>query len=62
VGARGADQRTPNLAPVLQEVVDRPGWTSGQAVVLVVSGSGTRVAEAFDGTFAPVLHIEYTTG
>ena len=62
VGARGADQRTPNLAPVLQEVVDRPGWSSGRALALVISGSGSRVAESFDGTFAPVLHIEYTTG
>jgi Bacterial Ig domain len=60
VGARSAGQRTPNLAPVLQEVVDRPGWSSGRALVLVISGSGSRVAEAFDGTFAPVLHIEYT--
>jgi hypothetical protein len=62
VGARGADQRTPNLSPLLQEVVDRPGWASGRALVLVISGSGSRVAESFDGTFAPVLHIEYTTG
>jgi hypothetical protein len=59
IGARGGDQRTPNLAPVLQQVVDRPGWSAGGALVLVVSGSGTRVAEAFDGTFAPVLHIDF---
>jgi hypothetical protein len=62
VGARSAGQRTPNLAPLLQEVVDRPGWSSGQALVLAISGSGSRVAEAFDGTFAPVLHVEYTAG
>jgi hypothetical protein len=62
VGARGADQRTPNLAPLLQEVVNRPGWASGRALVLVISGSGARVAESFEGTFAPILHIEYTAG
>ena len=62
VGARGADQRTPNLAPVLQQIVDRPGWSASGALVLVVSGSGTRVAEAFEGTFAPVLHIEFAAG
>jgi len=62
VGARGAAQRTPNLAPVLQQVVDRAGWSGGGALVLVVTGSGARVAEAFEGTFAPVLHIEYTAG
>jgi uncharacterized protein YjiK len=59
VGARGVDQRTPNLAPVLQQVVDRPGWLPGAALALIVSGSGSRVAEAFDGTFAPVLHIDF---
>jgi hypothetical protein len=47
---------------VLQQVVDRPGWSPGGALVLVVSGSGTRVAEAFEGTFAPVLHIEFVVG
>jgi Bacterial Ig domain len=62
VGARGPDQRTPNLAPVVQQVVDRPGWSSGRALVLVFSGSGTRVAESFEGAFGPILHIEYTAG
>ena len=64
VGARGADQRTPNLAPVVQEIVARPGWVSGNALVLVVTGTGTRTAEAFEGgaARAPVLHIEYASG
>jgi hypothetical protein len=26
---------------------------------VIITGSGMRTAEAFDGTFAPVLHIEY---
>jgi uncharacterized protein YjiK len=62
VGARGVDQRTPDLSAVVQEVVNRPGWTSGSAVALVITGSGSRVAESFEGTFAPVLHLELTTG
>jgi hypothetical protein len=61
VGATAAEQRTPNLGAVLQQVVDRPGWTQNNAVVLVVTGTGTRVAEAYDGTFAPVLHVEWTS-
>ncbi|MGY1781882.1 PKD domain-containing protein [Geodermatophilus sp. SYSU D01036] len=63
VGARAADQRTPSLRPIVQEVVARPGWASGNALVLVVTGTGTRVAESFDGgaARAPVLHVEYTT-
>ncbi|MGY1810948.1 PKD domain-containing protein [Blastococcus sp. SYSU D00669] len=61
VGARGQDQRTPNLAPVVQEIVSRPGWASGNALALVLTGSGTRLAESANGAAAgaPVLHIEY---
>jgi hypothetical protein len=61
VGERGAGQQTPNLAAVLQAIVDRPGWASGQAVVLIVTGSGKRVAGAYDvgANAAPVLHVGY---
>jgi hypothetical protein len=62
VGARTAAQRTPDLAAVVQEIVGRAGWVSGNSVVLLVTGTGTRVAESFDGgaAKAPVLHIEYS--
>ena len=62
VGDAGPDQQTPDLAAVLQEVVDQPGWASGNAVVFIVTGSGTRTAESFDGApaGAPVLDVEYT--
>ena len=63
VGAAGAGQRTPDLAGVLQEVVDRPDWTAGNSVALVFSGSGKRVAEAYEGSrSAPSLHIDYQAG
>jgi hypothetical protein len=63
-GQSGLDQRTPDLTPVVQEVVSRPGWASGNAMAFIVSGSGHRTAVAFDGSAAnaPVLHVEYTTG
>ncbi|MEM7160717.1 MAG: hypothetical protein AAF799_48215 [Myxococcota bacterium] len=56
------DQRTPELAGLLQEVVDRPGWSAGNDVVFIVTGSGTRTAHAYDGSpsQAPLLHIEYS--
>jgi hypothetical protein len=64
VGARGPDQRTPNLKAVLEEVFGRNGWGSGNSLVLILTGSGNRTAEAWDETNAnaiePVLHIEYT--
>jgi hypothetical protein len=61
VGQQAEAQRTPNLAPVLQELVSAPSWSSGDAVVLVFTGSGRRTAEAFDGlpAAAPLLHVEY---
>ncbi|MDK3257092.1 PKD domain-containing protein [Blastococcus capsensis] len=60
-GDRGVDQQTPDLSSVLQEIVSRPGWTSGNALALVVTGSGTRTADAFEAGFgrSPVLHVEY---
>ncbi|UCH25814.1 MAG: metallophosphoesterase [Trueperaceae bacterium] len=62
-GAGDADglQRTPDLSGVIQEVVDRPGWVAGNALAILISGSGRRVAMSFDGdeTAAPQLHVEY---
>jgi hypothetical protein len=60
-GAAGAAQRTPDLASVVQEVVNRPGWASGNALALVVSGSGHRTAVAFEGGAAntALLHVDY---
>ncbi len=64
VGDAGADQRTPNLAPVLQEVVDREGWAEGNALAILLTGSGSRVAESYDGesSAAALLHVEYSLG
>ena len=64
VGAVTAAQRTPDLAALVQSVVGRPGWAQGNALALQVSGTGRRTAEAFEGgaAFAPLLHVEYTTG
>ena len=59
----GPAQRSPGLASVIQEVVSRPGWQSGQAMVMIIGGSGKRTAESFNGNAAaaPLLHIEYST-
>ena len=62
VNQQGPTQRTPNLAPVLQEIVDRPGWASGNALSLVVRGTGRPAADSFDGgAGAAILHIEYVS-
>ena len=61
VGERGPAQRTPDLAAVIQEVVGRPGWVSGNALAVIITGSGTRIAESYEGdpAGAAALHIEY---
>ena len=60
--AAGTDQRTPNLAPIVQEIVSQAGWAAGNSLVMIITGSGKRVAEAYEAnpTGAPLLHIEYT--
>jgi hypothetical protein len=62
VGEAGSRQRSPDLSAIVQEIVDRPGWASGNALVLVVTGSGKRAAESFEGGSPPVLEISYRTG
>ena len=59
VGAGAAAQQTPDISALVAAVVSRPGWASGNAVAIQVTGTGRRTAEAFEGTFAPVLHIEW---
>lgn len=58
----GAAQRSPDLSALVQEIVDRAGWQAGNDLGFVLSGSGTRTAESYEGdaSKAPLLHIEYT--
>ena len=63
-GDAGPAQRSPDLASLVQNMVDRPDWQSGQAMVFMLTGEGTRVADAFDGDdrYAPRLIVEYLDG
>jgi hypothetical protein len=62
VGVRGSAQQTPDLKTILQQIVNRGDWASGNAVVIIVEGSGKRVAASYEGSAAgaPTLHVEYT--
>ncbi|NND13970.1 MAG: hypothetical protein HKO10_08395, partial [Acidimicrobiia bacterium] len=64
VGAAGLDQRTPPLNAVIQEIVNRPGWSANNAIALIVTGTGERTAESYKSNqqSAPLLHVEYTVG
>ncbi len=63
----GPAQQSPDLSLIIQEIVDRLGWTSGNALVLIFepnSGDDKRLAWTFDGSAADaaVLDIEYSVG
>ena len=59
----GGSNNSPSLIAIVQEIVDRPGWTSGNAMVLIITGNGRRRADSFDGNpaNAAILHIEYAS-
>ena len=58
-------QRTPDLAAVVNQIIDQPGWAQGNPMVILVTGTSTSrlIADSFEGGTAgrPVLHIEYFT-
>lgn len=62
LGQAGTTQRTPDLKAIVQEIVNRGGWTSGNSIALVVTGNGSRSAQSFEGKpgSAPLLHIEWS--
>jgi len=47
VGEAGVNQRTPDLSGIVNEILDRSGWTSGNAMTFMFNGTGERTAEAF---------------
>ena len=63
IGESAMDQRTPDLSPIIQEIVNRPGWAR-KSLALIITGTGHRTAVSFDGspTACPKLHIEVACG
>jgi hypothetical protein len=58
------EPKTPDLTAIVQEIVDRPGWASGNAMAFILQGIGRRTAVAYDqdSAKAPLLHVEYNDG
>jgi PKD repeat protein len=61
IGEAGSAQRTPDISSVIQEIVDRPGWSNNNSQVFIFTGTGDRIAESYNGDSAgaPLLHVEY---
>jgi hypothetical protein len=63
-GASGLAQRSSDLTGIVQEIVNRSGWVSGNSLVLLVRGSGRRVAVSHNQipAAAALLHVEWSAG
>ncbi len=63
----GANQKTPDIKTIIQEIVNRGGWASGNDIVIKIENNAStastrRTAESYDGgsTVAPELQIVWT--
>ena len=61
--SNGTTHDSPDLTTIVQEIINRSGWSSAYDMVFIVTGTGTgkRTAESHNGSSsaAPLLHIEY---
>lgn len=58
----GVAQQTSDISNVVQEIIGIGGWSSGNAMAFVITGSGTRAASSFEGGNPAQLVIEYSMG
>ena len=58
----GDSHTSPDINTLVQSVINRVGWNSGNSLVLMIEGTGTRTAEAYEGVphLAARLYIEYS--
>jgi hypothetical protein len=68
-GDQLAKHRTPDIKAVIQEIVDQGTWASGNPLAIIITGSGRREPESWNGanghgdlTLAPRLTVEYAIG
>jgi len=61
IGEAGAKQQTEDISAIIQEIVNQPGWTPNNSMALIITGSGERTAESFNGVAPPppLLPIEH---
>ena len=61
---RGEYQRTPDVKSLIQQIIDKEDWTSGNALCFQLRGTGNRTAatseDAADMSTGPVLHVTFS--
>ncbi len=60
----GTIRKTPDLTSIIDSVINRAGFSAGNAIVFIFTGSGERTADSHDGNSAtaPLLTIDYGSG
>ena len=62
----GSDYDSDDIGSIIQEIVDRAGWSSGNAMAFVItrSSTGGRSALSYESgsSVAPMLTVSYSTG
>lgn len=62
VGESGSKQQTPDLSSIVQEIVSRAGYIQTGALSFIITGTGSRIAESYEGSAsqAAKLVVSYT--
>lgn len=55
--ANGDVVQTPDVSAVVQEIIDREGWSMGNALTFIINGSGHRIVESHDGNSANAARL-----
>lgn len=50
IGEAGSKQQTPDLSSIVQEIVSREAYTPTGAVSFIITGTGSRIAESYEGS------------
>ncbi|MHC4537526.1 MAG: LamG domain-containing protein, partial [Planctomycetota bacterium] len=64
--AENTKHQTSDISAVIQDIIDQEGWSSGNALVIIISdnpdnpSTGRREAASGIGSRAPLLHIEFS--
>jgi hypothetical protein len=56
------EKTSPDVSSIIQEVINRPGWQSGNALAVLLSGSGRRAAISYNNAASQAarLVVQYT--
>ena len=59
----GLDYSSPDISSVVQEIVNQGTWASGNALAIIITGTGHRASQAYDSdpSNAAQLVVTYTT-